>query len=155
MKRHFIHLINSALKIFPLSPGQGRPSMVSWMNTPSANPAATNPAPSTFFFPTPATGSDRAGERYGLHFHFCWLFICLLFSLFFFLKKSLIHVFCSMWQIISNREMQCLWFWQNKMPALAYFSFEHLLDTRHVDWASGLLDNTSRLGLGWSIRSYS
>ncbi|NXW89326.1 RHG10 protein, partial [Alopecoenas beccarii] len=43
-------------------PGQGRPSMVSWMNTPSANPAATNPAPSTFFFPTPATGSDRAGE---------------------------------------------------------------------------------------------
>ncbi|XP_071664102.1 rho GTPase-activating protein 10 isoform X1 [Patagioenas fasciata] len=43
-------------------PGQGRPSMVSWMNTPSANPAAANPAPSTFFFPTPATGSDRAGE---------------------------------------------------------------------------------------------
>ncbi|KAK2519201.1 Arhgap10 [Columba guinea] len=43
-------------------PGQGRPSMVSWVNTPSANPAATNPAPSTFFFPTPTPGSDRAGE---------------------------------------------------------------------------------------------
>ncbi|KAM9263612.1 rho GTPase-activating protein 10 [Cariama cristata] len=43
-------------------PGQSRPSMVSWMNTPSANPAATNTAPSTFFFPNPATGSDRAVE---------------------------------------------------------------------------------------------
>ncbi|XP_074723597.1 rho GTPase-activating protein 10 isoform X3 [Strix uralensis] len=43
-------------------PGQSRPSMVSWMNTPSANPVATNTAPSTFFFPNPATGSDRAAE---------------------------------------------------------------------------------------------
>ncbi|KFM08203.1 Rho GTPase-activating protein 10 [Aptenodytes forsteri] len=43
-------------------PGQSRPSMVSWMNTPSANPAATNTASSTFFFPNPATGSDRTVE---------------------------------------------------------------------------------------------
>ncbi|NXG92670.1 RHG10 protein, partial [Stercorarius parasiticus] len=43
-------------------PGQSRPSMVSWMNTPSANPAATNTVPSTFFFSNPATGSDRAVE---------------------------------------------------------------------------------------------
>ncbi|XP_075277216.1 rho GTPase-activating protein 10 isoform X1 [Opisthocomus hoazin] len=43
-------------------PGQSRPSMVSWMNTPSANPAATNTAPPAFFFPNPATGSDRAVE---------------------------------------------------------------------------------------------
>ncbi|XP_042652320.1 rho GTPase-activating protein 10 isoform X3 [Tyto alba] len=41
-------------------PGQSRPSMVSWMNTPSANAVAPNIAPSTFFFPNPATGSDRA-----------------------------------------------------------------------------------------------
>ncbi|XP_074946532.1 rho GTPase-activating protein 10 isoform X1 [Phalacrocorax aristotelis] len=43
-------------------PGQSRSSMVSWMNTPSANPAATNTAPSTFLFPYPATGSDRTVE---------------------------------------------------------------------------------------------
>ncbi|KAM6071656.1 rho GTPase-activating protein 10 isoform 2-T2 [Theristicus caerulescens] len=43
-------------------PGQSRPSMVSWTNAPSANPAATNAAPSSFFFPNPATGSDRAVE---------------------------------------------------------------------------------------------
>ncbi|KAM9027140.1 rho GTPase-activating protein 10 isoform 2-T2 [Ara ararauna] len=43
-------------------PGQSRPSMVSWMNTPSANPAATNTPPSAFFFPNPATGSDKAVE---------------------------------------------------------------------------------------------
>ncbi|NXD67092.1 RHG10 protein, partial [Eolophus roseicapillus] len=43
-------------------PGQSRPSMVSWMNTLSANPAATNTPPSTFFFPNPATGSDKALE---------------------------------------------------------------------------------------------
>ncbi|KFV11272.1 Rho GTPase-activating protein 10, partial [Pterocles gutturalis] len=43
--------------------GQSRPSMVSWMNSPSANPAATNTAPSAFFFPNPASGSERAGER--------------------------------------------------------------------------------------------
>ncbi|NWT43838.1 RHG10 protein, partial [Chroicocephalus maculipennis] len=42
--------------------GQSRPSMVSWMNTPSANPAATNTVPSAFFFSNPATGSDRAVE---------------------------------------------------------------------------------------------
>ncbi|XP_005440956.1 rho GTPase-activating protein 10 [Falco rusticolus] len=42
--------------------GQSRPSMVSWMNTPSANTAATNTAASTFFFPNPAAGSDRAVE---------------------------------------------------------------------------------------------
>uniref|UniRef100_A0A8C0FQ78 Rho GTPase activating protein 10 n=1 Tax=Bubo bubo TaxID=30461 RepID=A0A8C0FQ78_BUBBB len=47
-------------------PGQSRPSMVSWMNTPSANPVATNTAPSTFFFPNPATGSDRAAESVAL-----------------------------------------------------------------------------------------
>ncbi|XP_035403848.1 rho GTPase-activating protein 10 isoform X2 [Cygnus atratus] len=43
-------------------PGQSRPSMVSWMNTPSTNPAATNTTPSAFSFPNPATGSDRAVE---------------------------------------------------------------------------------------------
>uniref|UniRef100_A0A672UX75 Rho GTPase-activating protein 10 n=1 Tax=Strigops habroptila TaxID=2489341 RepID=A0A672UX75_STRHB len=43
-------------------PGQSRPSMVSWMNTPSANPAATNTPPSAFFFPNPAPGSDKAVE---------------------------------------------------------------------------------------------
>ncbi|XP_075607384.1 rho GTPase-activating protein 10 isoform X3 [Balearica regulorum gibbericeps] len=43
-------------------PGQSRTSMVSWMNTQSANPTATNTAPSTYFFPNPATGSDRAVE---------------------------------------------------------------------------------------------
>ncbi|KGL97863.1 Rho GTPase-activating protein 10, partial [Charadrius vociferus] len=43
-------------------PGQSRPSMVSWMNTPSANSAATNTPPSTFFFSNPAAGSDRAVE---------------------------------------------------------------------------------------------
>ncbi|KAM6400928.1 rho GTPase-activating protein 10 isoform 2-T2 [Pluvialis apricaria] len=44
-------------------PGQSRPSMVSWMNTPPcANSAATNTTPSTFFFSNPATGSDRAVE---------------------------------------------------------------------------------------------
>ncbi|XP_014805310.1 PREDICTED: rho GTPase-activating protein 10 isoform X1 [Calidris pugnax] len=43
-------------------PGQSRPSMVSWMNTPTANPAATNPVPSAFFFSNPASGSDRAVE---------------------------------------------------------------------------------------------
>lgn len=74
MKRNFTRLVNSALHIFPLSPGQSRPSMVSWMNTPSTNPAATNTAPSTFFFPNPATGSDRAVERYDVQFSFCWLF---------------------------------------------------------------------------------
>ncbi|NXH21384.1 RHG10 protein, partial [Bucco capensis] len=42
--------------------GQSRPSMVSWMNPPSANPAATNTAPATFCFPNPAAGSDRALE---------------------------------------------------------------------------------------------
>ncbi|XP_071411738.1 rho GTPase-activating protein 10 [Pithys albifrons albifrons] len=42
--------------------GQSRPSMVSWMNVPSANSAATNTALSTFFFPNPAPGSDRAVE---------------------------------------------------------------------------------------------
>ncbi|NXI74264.1 RHG10 protein, partial [Anseranas semipalmata] len=42
--------------------GQSRSSMVSWMNTPCANPAATNTAPSAFSFPNPATGSDRAVE---------------------------------------------------------------------------------------------
>ncbi|XP_009978439.1 PREDICTED: rho GTPase-activating protein 10-like [Tauraco erythrolophus] len=36
--------------------------MVSWMNTPSANPTATNTTLSAFFFPNPATGSDRAVE---------------------------------------------------------------------------------------------
>ncbi|NWW68772.1 RHG10 protein, partial [Ifrita kowaldi] len=41
-------------------PAQSRPSMVSWMNIPSANPAATNAALPTFFFPNPATGTDRA-----------------------------------------------------------------------------------------------
>lgn len=60
-------------------PAQSRPSMVSWMNIPSANPAATNAALPTFFFPNPATGTDRAVERYSVHFNFCWLFICLLF----------------------------------------------------------------------------
>ncbi|NXI54197.1 RHG10 protein, partial [Chloroceryle aenea] len=43
-------------------PGQSRPSMVSWLNTPSANPAATSTAPSTFLFPYPAAGSDWAVE---------------------------------------------------------------------------------------------
>ncbi|KFV97304.1 Rho GTPase-activating protein 10 [Eurypyga helias] len=43
-------------------PGQSRPSMVSWMNAPSANPAATSTASSTFFFPNPASGSDGAVE---------------------------------------------------------------------------------------------
>ncbi|XP_067153901.1 rho GTPase-activating protein 10 isoform X2 [Apteryx mantelli] len=42
-------------------PGQSRSSMVSWMNTPSANAAATNTAPS-FSFLNPATASDRAVE---------------------------------------------------------------------------------------------
>ncbi|XP_054248405.1 rho GTPase-activating protein 10 [Indicator indicator] len=39
-------------------PGQSRPSMVSWMNPLSA----TDAAPSAFFFPNPAAGSDRALE---------------------------------------------------------------------------------------------
>ncbi|NXP07400.1 RHG10 protein, partial [Thinocorus orbignyianus] len=43
-------------------PGQSRPSMVSWMNTPSANPAATNTVPSAFFFSNPTAGSDKAVE---------------------------------------------------------------------------------------------
>ncbi|XP_033369857.1 rho GTPase-activating protein 10 isoform X2 [Parus major] len=43
-------------------PAQSRPSMVSWMNIPSANPAATNAALPTFFFPNPASGTDRAVE---------------------------------------------------------------------------------------------
>ncbi|XP_053920820.1 rho GTPase-activating protein 10 isoform X3 [Cuculus canorus] len=43
-------------------PSQSRPSMVSWMNTPSANAATTTTAQSTFFFPNPTTGSDRAVE---------------------------------------------------------------------------------------------
>ncbi|NXD40608.1 RHG10 protein, partial [Copsychus sechellarum] len=43
-------------------PAQSRPSMVSWMNVPPANPAATNAALPTFFFPSPATGTDTAGE---------------------------------------------------------------------------------------------
>ncbi|NXG67287.1 RHG10 protein, partial [Hemiprocne comata] len=43
-------------------PGQSRPSMVSWMNTPSAHPAATNTTPPTFFFPNPTTECDRAVE---------------------------------------------------------------------------------------------
>ncbi|NXO48327.1 RHG10 protein, partial [Aramus guarauna] len=43
-------------------PGQSRSSMVSWMTMPSANPTATNTAPSTYFFLNPATGSDRAVE---------------------------------------------------------------------------------------------
>uniref|UniRef100_A0A8B9GJB5 Rho GTPase-activating protein 10 n=1 Tax=Amazona collaria TaxID=241587 RepID=A0A8B9GJB5_9PSIT len=43
-------------------PSQSRPSMVSWMNTLSANPAATNTPPSPVFFPNPATGSDKAVE---------------------------------------------------------------------------------------------
>ncbi|NXI24836.1 RHG10 protein, partial [Sterrhoptilus dennistouni] len=43
-------------------PAQSRPSMVSWMNIPSANPAATNAALPTFFFPNPATGTDGAVE---------------------------------------------------------------------------------------------
>ncbi|NWW52903.1 RHG10 protein, partial [Pedionomus torquatus] len=42
--------------------GQSRPSMVSWMNTPSANPAVTNTVPSAFFFSNPATGSHKAVE---------------------------------------------------------------------------------------------
>ncbi|XP_064366869.1 rho GTPase-activating protein 10 isoform X4 [Dromaius novaehollandiae] len=42
-------------------PGQSRSSMVSWMNTPSTNTAATNTAPS-FSFLNPATASDRAME---------------------------------------------------------------------------------------------
>uniref|UniRef100_A0A8C3PMN0 Rho GTPase-activating protein 10 n=1 Tax=Calidris pygmaea TaxID=425635 RepID=A0A8C3PMN0_9CHAR len=67
-------------------PGQSRPSMVSWMNAPTANPAATNTVPSAFFFSNPASGSDRAVERYDVHFNFCWLFICLLFSSFTLLK---------------------------------------------------------------------
>ncbi|NXX90015.1 RHG10 protein, partial [Centropus bengalensis] len=43
-------------------PGQSRPSMVSWMNTPLANSGTTNTAPSAFFFPGPTTGSDRITE---------------------------------------------------------------------------------------------
>ncbi|NXN28183.1 RHG10 protein, partial [Nycticryphes semicollaris] len=43
-------------------PGQSRPSMVSWMNTPSANPAATKTVPSAFSFSNPAAGSDKTVE---------------------------------------------------------------------------------------------
>ncbi|XP_056346782.1 rho GTPase-activating protein 10 isoform X2 [Oenanthe melanoleuca] len=43
-------------------PAQSRPSMVSWMNVPPANPAATNAALPTFFFPSPATGTDTPVE---------------------------------------------------------------------------------------------
>ncbi|NWR05790.1 RHG10 protein, partial [Paradoxornis webbianus] len=48
-------------------PAQSRPSMVSWMNIPSANPAATNAALPTFFFPSPATGTDRAVQESVAH----------------------------------------------------------------------------------------
>nr|XP_009687690.1 PREDICTED: rho GTPase-activating protein 10 [Struthio camelus australis] len=43
-------------------PGQSRSSMVSWMNVPSANAAATDTAPSSFSFLNPATASERALE---------------------------------------------------------------------------------------------
>ncbi|NXM86365.1 RHG10 protein, partial [Oenanthe oenanthe] len=43
-------------------PAQSRPSMVSWMNVPPANPAAANAALPTFFFPSPATGTDTPVE---------------------------------------------------------------------------------------------
>ncbi|XP_014736027.1 PREDICTED: rho GTPase-activating protein 10 [Sturnus vulgaris] len=43
-------------------PAQSRPSMVSWMNVPPANPAATNAALPNFFFPNPATGTDTTVE---------------------------------------------------------------------------------------------
>ncbi|NXB42785.1 RHG10 protein, partial [Leucopsar rothschildi] len=43
-------------------PAQSRPSMVSWMNVQTANPAATNAALPNFFFPNPATGTDTTVE---------------------------------------------------------------------------------------------
>lgn len=150
MKINLIHLVNSASNIFPLSPGQSRPSMVSWMNTPPANPAATNTAASTFFFPNPATGSDRAGERYDVRFNFCWLFICL------FLPVSCLLQYDSEWlSQLRNATLVILIEWNNWLLCLIFRLNIFLVEgTRIVPLAYWLIPTDLDLGGQFLVSLY-